>query len=60
LAALLLVLAIVGLHFTAMAAVTLVPDPLIAVPVHAVTPTVLAVLMALSRRFGLAVPLAVL
>jgi PAS domain S-box-containing protein len=45
-AALLLVLAIVGLHFTAMAAVTLVPNPLIAVPVHAVTPTVLAVLIA--------------
>jgi diguanylate cyclase len=31
-AVVLLVLAIVGLHFTAMAAVTLVPDPLIAVP----------------------------
>jgi diguanylate cyclase (GGDEF)-like protein/PAS domain S-box-containing protein len=44
-AAELLVLAIVGLHFTAMAAVTLVPDPLIAVPGHAVTPTVLAVLI---------------
>jgi diguanylate cyclase (GGDEF)-like protein/PAS domain S-box-containing protein len=45
-AVVLLVLAIVGLHFTAMAAVTLVPDPLIAVPSHAVTPTVLAVLIA--------------
>jgi diguanylate cyclase (GGDEF)-like protein/PAS domain S-box-containing protein len=38
----LLVLAIVGLHFTAMAAVTLVPDPLIAVPRHTVGPNVLA------------------
>jgi len=46
LAVVLLVLAIVGLHFTAMAAVTLVPDPLIAVPVHAVAPTVLAILIA--------------
>ncbi len=45
-AVVLLVLAIVGLHFTAMAAVTLVPDPLVAVPVHAVTPTILAVLIA--------------
>ena len=45
-AVVLLVLATVGLHFTAMAAVTLVPDPLIAVPPHAVTPTVLAVLIA--------------
>ncbi len=42
----LLVLAIVGLHFTAMAAVTLVPDPLIAVPRHAVAPAVLAILIA--------------
>ncbi|MGB6175292.1 MAG: EAL domain-containing protein [Methylocella sp.] len=42
----LLVLAICGLHFTAMAAVTFVPDPLIAVPGHAVTPTVLAILIA--------------
>ncbi len=41
-AALLLVLAIVGLHFTAMTAVILVPDPLIAVPGHAVAPTILA------------------
>ncbi|HEX3495596.1 MAG TPA: MHYT domain-containing protein, partial [Methylocella sp.] len=41
-AVVLLVLAIVGLHFTAMAAVTLVPDPLIAVPAHAVAPTILA------------------
>ena len=38
----LLVLAIVGLHFTAMAAVILVPDPLIAVPGHAIAPTILA------------------
>ena len=45
-AVVLLVLAIAGLHFTAMAAVTLVPDPLIAVPAHAVTPTVLAILIA--------------
>ncbi len=44
-AVVLLVLAIVGLHFTAMAAVILVPDPLIAVPGHAVTPTILAVLI---------------
>jgi diguanylate cyclase (GGDEF)-like protein/PAS domain S-box-containing protein len=42
----LLVLAICGLHFTAMAAVTLVPDPLIAVPGHAVAPSILAVLIA--------------
>jgi NO-binding membrane sensor protein with MHYT domain len=46
LAVLLLVLAIVGLHFTPMAALTLVPDPLIAVPGHVVAPTVLAVLIA--------------
>ena len=46
LAVLLLVLAIVGLHFMPMAALTLVPDPLIAVPGHAVAPTVLAVLIA--------------
>jgi diguanylate cyclase (GGDEF)-like protein/PAS domain S-box-containing protein len=45
-AVVLLVLAIVGLHFTAMAAVTLVPDPLIGLPRHAVTPTILAVLIA--------------
>jgi hypothetical protein len=44
--ALLLVLAIVGLHFTPIAAVTPVPDPLIAVPGHAVAPIVLAVLIA--------------
>ncbi|MGH6851151.1 MAG: EAL domain-containing protein [Methylocella sp.] len=41
-AVLLLVLAIVGLHFTPMAAVTPVPDPLIAVPGHAIAPTILA------------------
>jgi diguanylate cyclase len=56
-AAVLLVLAIVGLHFTAMAAVTLVPDPLIAVPVHAVAPTILALaigtVMALIAALGL-------
>ncbi|MGH6836968.1 MAG: bifunctional diguanylate cyclase/phosphodiesterase, partial [Methylocella sp.] len=45
-AVVLLVLAICGLHFTAMAALTLVPDPLIVVPGHAVAPTVLAVLIA--------------
>ena len=45
-AVVLLVLAIVGLHFTAMAAVTLVPDPLIAVPGHAVAPTILALAIA--------------
>jgi diguanylate cyclase (GGDEF)-like protein/PAS domain S-box-containing protein len=53
----LLVLAIVGLHFTAMAAVTLVPDPLIAVPGHAVSPTILALAivtaMALIAGFGI-------
>jgi diguanylate cyclase (GGDEF)-like protein/PAS domain S-box-containing protein len=41
-AVVLLVLAICGLHFTAMAAVTLVPDPLIMVPGHAVGPNALA------------------
>jgi diguanylate cyclase (GGDEF)-like protein/PAS domain S-box-containing protein len=45
-AVVLLVLGICGLHFTAMAAVTLVPDPLIAVPGHAVAPSILAVLIA--------------
>ena len=40
-AVVLLVLAIVGLHFTAMSALTLVPDPLIAVPGHAVSPIIL-------------------
>ena len=39
----LLVLAICGLRFTAMAAVTFVPDPLIAVPGHAIAPNVLAI-----------------
>jgi diguanylate cyclase (GGDEF)-like protein/PAS domain S-box-containing protein len=52
----LLVLAIVGLHFTAMAAVTLVPDPLVAVPGHAVAPTILALaigtVMALIAGLG--------
>jgi diguanylate cyclase (GGDEF)-like protein/PAS domain S-box-containing protein len=45
-AVVLLVLAIVGLHFTAMAAVTFVPDPLIAVPGHAIAPNVLAIAIA--------------
>ncbi|HEY4847877.1 MAG TPA: diguanylate cyclase, partial [Methylocella sp.] len=53
----LLVLAIVGLHFTAMAAVTLVPDPLVAVPGHAIAPNVLAIaiatVMALIAALGL-------
>ncbi|MGO8847442.1 MAG: MHYT domain-containing protein [Methylocella sp.] len=56
-AALLLVLAICGLHFTGMAAVTLVPDPLIAVPGSAIAPNVLAIaiatLMALIAGLGL-------
>jgi diguanylate cyclase (GGDEF)-like protein/PAS domain S-box-containing protein len=47
-AALLLLLAIVGLHFTTMAAVTLVPDPLIAVPGHAIAPNVLAFAIAMA------------
>jgi NO-binding membrane sensor protein with MHYT domain len=45
-AVVLLVLGIVGLHFAAMAAVTLVPDPLIVVPGHAVAPTILAIAIA--------------
>src|SRR3984893_9777754 len=45
-AVVLLILAIVGLHFTAMAAVTFVPDPLIAVPGHAIAPNVLAIAIA--------------
>ncbi len=56
-AALLLVLAICGLHFTGMAAVTLVPDPLIAVPGSAIAPNVLAIaiamVMALITGLGL-------
>ncbi|MDQ6703010.1 MAG: hypothetical protein M3Z96_07870, partial [Pseudomonadota bacterium] len=56
-AVVLLVLAICGLHFAAMAAVTLVPDPLIAVPAHAVAPNVLAaaitIVMALITGLGL-------
>ena len=44
-ATVLLVLGIAGLHFTAMAAVTPAPDPIIAVPRHAVTATVLAILI---------------
>ena len=50
-AVVLLVLAICGLHFTAMAAVTLVPDSLIAVPGHAVAPSILAVLIATVTVF---------
>jgi NO-binding membrane sensor protein with MHYT domain/nitrogen-specific signal transduction histidine kinase len=42
----LLVLAIVGLHFSAMAAITLVPNPDIAIPHAAVEPNMLAVLVA--------------
>ncbi|MGH6935103.1 MAG: putative bifunctional diguanylate cyclase/phosphodiesterase, partial [Methylocella sp.] len=38
----LLILGIVGVDFAAMAAVTLVPDPVIAVPGHAIAPTFLA------------------
>jgi diguanylate cyclase (GGDEF)-like protein/PAS domain S-box-containing protein len=45
-AALLLVLAICGLHFTAMSAVALVPDPLIVVPGSAIAPNVLAIAIA--------------
>jgi diguanylate cyclase (GGDEF)-like protein/PAS domain S-box-containing protein len=45
-AVVLLVLAIAGLQLTPMAAVTLVPNPLIATPGNAVAPTVLAVLIA--------------
>ncbi|HTV32012.1 MAG TPA: diguanylate cyclase [Methylocella sp.] len=56
-AALLLVLAICGLHFTAMAAITLVPDPFIVVPGHAIAPSVLAIavatVMALIATLGL-------
>ncbi len=57
LAVVLLVLAIAGIHFTAMAAVTLVPDPLIAVPGHAIAPNILAIaivtVMALMAGLGL-------
>jgi NO-binding membrane sensor protein with MHYT domain len=49
-AVVLLILAIVGLHFTAMAAVTFVPDPLIAVPGHAIAPNVLAIAIATPPR----------
>jgi diguanylate cyclase (GGDEF)-like protein/PAS domain S-box-containing protein len=50
-AVVLLVLAIVGLHFTAMAAVTLVPDPLIAMPPHAVGQNALATAVATVMGF---------
>jgi signal transduction histidine kinase len=42
----LLVLAIVGLHFTAMAAVTFMPDPTVAMPSQAISPEWLAVAIA--------------
>ncbi len=42
----LLVLAIVGLHFTAMAAVTFMPDPTVAMPPQAISPEWLAVAIA--------------
>ena len=45
-AVVLLILAIVGFRFTAMAAVTFVPDSLIAVPGHAIAPNVLAIAIA--------------
>ncbi|MGH6843898.1 MAG: MHYT domain-containing protein, partial [Methylocella sp.] len=50
-AAMLLVLAICGLHFTAMAAVTLVPDPRIVVPDHAIAPNALATAIATLMGF---------
>lgn len=40
-AVVLLVLAIVGLHFTGVTALALVPDPLMAVPGHAIAPIIL-------------------
>jgi signal transduction histidine kinase len=42
----LLVLAIVGLHFTAMAAVTFMPDPTVVMPAQAISPEWLAVAIA--------------
>jgi diguanylate cyclase (GGDEF)-like protein/PAS domain S-box-containing protein len=45
-AVVLLILGIAGLHWTAMAAVTLVPDPLIAVSRHAIAPNVVAIAIA--------------
>jgi len=44
--AMLLLIAIVGLHFTGMAAITLVPNPLIALPEKAIAPELLAILVA--------------
>jgi hypothetical protein len=44
-ATILLVLAIVGLHFTAMAAVEIVPNPLIAAPSGVVPPGLLAIVV---------------
>jgi hypothetical protein len=44
-ATILLVLAIVGLHFTAMAAVVIVPNPLIAAPSGVVPPGLLAIVV---------------
>ncbi len=46
LATALLVAAICGLHFTAMAAIRLIPDPRIAIPNNVVAPELLAVLVA--------------
>jgi NO-binding membrane sensor protein with MHYT domain len=46
LATVLLVLAICGLHFIGMAAITLIPDPLIAMPNNVVAPELLAMLVA--------------
>lgn len=42
----LLVLAICGLHFIAMSAVVLVPDPVVAIPMHVVDPQMLAIVVA--------------
>ncbi len=48
LAAGLLVMAICGLHFIAMAAITLTPDPLVATPTNVIAPELLAVLVGAS------------
>lgn len=45
-ATVLLAAAICGLHFTAMAAVELVPDPLVSMPSHVIAPQLLAALVA--------------
>ena len=44
----LLVLAICGLHFIGMAAITLTPDPLVATPTNVIAPELLAVLVGAS------------